>query len=108
MMHAALMTRYDANHANHAALALASQMERNRVEALVMSPEDFMSILQDKARANPAVGEAILKALQGSVFAQYWKREFYPNVNEPVVLPVGQLGADLYTLANALKALARV
>jgi hypothetical protein len=96
------MTLY---HVSNAEVMMAEQMETNRVEALVITPEDFMSILQDKAKASPAAAQAILKALQGSVFAQYWKQEFYPNVNQPAVIPVGQAGADIATLRKAFSAL---
>ncbi len=101
-MHSALMTFY---HANNAEVMMAEQMDANNVEALVMTPEDFLSILQDKAKSSPATAQAILKALQGSVFAQYWKQEFYPNVNQPAVIPVGQLAADVLTLSKAFTAL---
>jgi hypothetical protein len=96
------MTLY---HVNNVEVMMAEQMEVNRVEALVLTPEDFMSILQDKANASPAAAQVILKALQGSVFAQYWKQEFYPNVNQPAVIPVGQAGADIATLSKVFGAL---
>jgi hypothetical protein len=46
-----------------------------------------------------------VESLRGTVFAQYWNQKFYPNVNQPAVLPAGQLSSDAYLLARTLLAL---
>jgi hypothetical protein len=83
---------------------LGAQMQANSAEVLVVTPEQFMCILQDKAK-DPVVDRKIVESLRGTTFAQYWNQTFYPNVNEPAILPAGQLSSDLYLLARTLTAL---
>ncbi len=89
------------------AQSLGEQMDANRVEVLVLTPEQFMSIVQDKTegRYNRKYAEEVRDTLKGTAFADYWKTTFYPNLNAPGTLPAGQLGADAYTLVHTLHAL---
>jgi hypothetical protein len=80
-------------------------MEANRAEALVLTPEQAMSVLQDRCKVQPLRAQDVRQALGNSVFGQYWNQTFYPNVNQPAVLPAGQVAADAYTLSRALHAL---
>jgi hypothetical protein len=87
------------------ATSLAAQMESNRAEVLVMTPEQVMSVLQDRCKGQPVREQDVRKALGNTVFGRYWNHTFYPNVNQPMVLPTGQVGVDLYTLIRAFYAL---
>jgi hypothetical protein len=88
-----------------ASIGVGQQMEANRAEALVLTPEQAMSVLQDRCKVQPLRAQDVRQALGNSVFGQYWNQTFYPNVNQPAVLPAGQVAADAYTLSRALHAL---
>ncbi len=84
---------------------LDKQIDANRVEALVLTPDQLMSVLKDKTAHDQMLEYNVRLTLQNTVFGQYWNKTFYPNVNEPAVLPAGQVAADLYALTNTLRAL---
>jgi hypothetical protein len=84
---------------------LDQQIDANRVEALVLTPDQFMSVLKDKTAHDERLEYDVRMTLQNTVFGQYWNKTFYPNVNEPAVLPLGQVAADLYALTHTLRAL---
>ncbi len=84
---------------------LDKQIDANRVEALVLTPDQFMSVLKDKTAHDQMLEYNVRLTLQNTVFGQYWNKTFYPNVNDPAVLPLGQVAADLYALTHTLRAL---
>ncbi len=84
---------------------LDKQIEANRVEALVLTPDQLMSVLKDKTAHDERLEYNVRLTLQNTVFGRYWNKTFYPNVNEPAVLPLGQVAADLYALTHTLRAL---
>jgi hypothetical protein len=84
---------------------LDKQIDANRVEALVLTPDQFMSVLKDKTAHDERLEYNVRLTLHNTVFGQYWNKNFYPNVNEPAVLPLGQVAADLYALTHTLRAL---
>ncbi len=84
---------------------LGQQMDSNQVEALVLTPEQLMSVLKDKTAHDERLEYDVRMTLQGTAFGQYWNKTFYPNANQPAVLPAGQLAADLYALQRTFQAL---
>ncbi len=84
---------------------LDKQIEANRVEALVLTPDQLMCVLKERTAHDQMLEYNVRLTLQNTVFGQYWNKTFYPNVNQPEILPAGQLAADLYALTNTLRAL---
>jgi hypothetical protein len=85
--------------------SIASEMERNRADVLILTPEEFISILQDRVKGNPLLEAEVRKALAQTSFGQYWNQTFYGNVNQPFVIPVAQAGNDAINLAKTIYAL---
>ncbi|SFD38658.1 hypothetical protein [Paracidovorax konjaci] len=82
--------------------SLAQTMDRNQVDVLVLTQSQYLSILQDKARNNPALEFTIRKILSQSSFGQYWQQSFSPNASEPWVGPVAQGANDAITITRTL------
>jgi hypothetical protein len=93
-------------HASNAQVLVETQMEQHQVEVLAMTPLDWLSVLQDHAKQNPAKAKAIEAAIAQTSLKHYWNTTLSPNIEEyAYVVPSGQLGADLYNLGKTLNAL---
>ncbi len=84
---------------------LQQKMQQNRADILVLSPEQYMTILQDKAAKNPALAETLRKQLAGSSFGKYWQATFNVNANQPAVIPVSQAAVDAMLITKTMQAL---
>lgn len=84
---------------------LAQSMDKNRVDVLVLTLGQYMSILQDRAKNNPALEFSLRKMLATSTFGQYWQKTFSPNAGEPWVGPVAQGANDVATITKTLNAI---
>ena len=84
---------------------LMQSMRDTEITVLVMTPTEFLSVLQDQAKQNPALEPAIRTALATTSLGKYWKTELGPNLNNPWVQPLGEMGADAYKLAQTMSAL---
>jgi hypothetical protein len=80
-------------------------MQQSRADILVLSPEQFMSIVQDKAAKNPALAETLRKQLASSEFGKYWQTTFNVNANQPAVIPVSQAAVDARLITKTVQAL---
>jgi hypothetical protein len=89
--------------ANH--YLLQQTMQQSRADLLVLSPEQYMSILQDKAEKNPVLGETLRKQLAGSEFGNHWKTTLSVNANNPAVIPVSQAATDARLITKTIQAL---
>jgi hypothetical protein len=87
------------------AQTVAQSMEQNQVDVLVLTPNQYMSILQDKAKNNPRLEYTLREILAKSSFGQYWNTTFSPNANQPWVGPVSQFPNDAYMIAKTFHAL---
>lgn len=87
------------------AQSVAQSMEQNRVDVLVLTQGQYMGILQDKARNNPALEFNLRKILASSTFGQYWQHTFSPNASEPWVGPAAQGANDAITITRTLNAI---
>jgi hypothetical protein len=93
-------------HTSNAQMMLEMEMEQNRVEVLAMTPLDWLSVLQDHAKQNPAKAKAIEAAVAQTSLKQYWNTTLSPNIeNYTYVMPSAQLGTDLYNLGRTINAL---
>lgn len=84
------------------AQSVAQSMEQNKVDILVLTPNQYMSILQDKAKNNPHLEYSLRKILGNSAFGQYWTKTFSPNASEPWVGPVAQGANDAAMITKTL------
>lgn len=84
---------------------LAKSMDKNRVDVLVLTLGQYMSILQDRAKNNPVLEHSLRKMLDTSTFGQYWQKTFSPNAGEPWVGPVAQGANDIATITKTLNAI---
>jgi hypothetical protein len=85
--------------------AIAQQMRTNSMQMLVLTPEDFMSIVQEKARS-PATIASVRSAISNTPLAQYWKSTVYPNAsNVSWVQPSAQSVVDVMLIAKVTSAL---
>ncbi|AVS77458.1 hypothetical protein C8234_04770 [Paracidovorax avenae] len=87
------------------AQSVAQSMEQNRVDVLVLTQGQYMGILQDKARNNPALEFNLRKILASSTFGQYWQHTFSPNASEPWVGPAAQGANDAIAITRTLNAI---
>ncbi len=87
------------------AQSVAQSMEQNRVDVLVLTQGQYMGILQDKARNNPALEFSLRKILASSTFGQYWQHTFSPNASEPWVGPAAQGANDAIAITRTLNAI---
>jgi hypothetical protein len=85
--------------------SLEQSMEKNKVDVLVLTPNQYMSILQDKAKNNPHLEFSLRKILGNSSFGQYWTKTFSPNASEPWVGPVSQSANDVIMITKTLNAI---
>ena len=82
--------------------AVDQSMEQNKVDVLVLTPNQYMTILQDKAKNNPRLEASLQKILGNSTFGQYWTKTFSPNAGEPWVGPVAQGANDAVMITKTL------
>ncbi len=75
------------------------------MDVLVLTPNQYMSILQDKAKNNPHLEYTLRKILGNSAFGQYWNKTFSPNAGESWVGPVAQGANDAVMITKTLNAL---
>jgi hypothetical protein len=87
------------------AQTVAQSMEQNKIDVLVLTPNQYMSILQDKAKNNPHLEYTLRKILGNSVFGQYWNQTFSPNASQPAVGPAAQGANDLVMITKTLNAI---
>jgi hypothetical protein len=85
--------------------SIASEMERNRADVLILTPEEFISILQDRVKGNPLLEANVRKELAQTSFGQYWNQTLNTNINQPFVIPVAQATNDAVNLAKTIYAL---
>ena len=89
-----------------AELAARKSMESNQAQVIVLTTEDFISILQDKAKQNPSVDANLRKVLANSELGKYWNSTVYKNVNDEAwLVPTSQAATDAL---DGLRALAVV
>ena len=89
-----------------AELAARQSMESNQTQVIVLTVADFVSILQDKTKNNPALEANVRKTISGTELAKYWKDTVYPNAsNTPWVIPASQTVVDGVLITRTMLAL---
>ncbi|MCZ2136153.1 MAG: hypothetical protein LC098_12120 [Burkholderiales bacterium] len=80
-------------------------MDGNAVEVIALTPAEWLSVLQDHAKKNPAQAARIEAAVALTSLKQYWTKTLSPNLGEPFVVPTGQFAADAYNFGKTMTAL---
>ncbi len=97
-------TFYTMGYAN----SIASDMEANRADVLVLTPEEFLSILQDRVKGNALFEANVRKELAQTSLGKYWNQTLYPNINQPATVPISEAVNDALRFAKAMIALGAV
>ena len=85
--------------------AVAESMRQNQQDVLVLTPEEYLSILQDRAKHNPQVATSLRKILANSSAGHYWNTVISRNVGEPWVGPVAMGANDALMVTKTLNTL---
>ena len=89
-----------------AEMAARQSMESNQVQAIVLTIPDFVSIVQDKVKNNPAMEASVRKVIAGTDLAKFWRDTAYPNAsNTPWLVPASQTVVDAALITRTLGAL---
>lgn len=84
---------------------LARQMEQKQIDAIVLTPQEYAGILNDKARKNPRLAATLHAILAHSALGQYWTQTASPNAGKPWVAPASLMVSDAYLITKTLIAL---
>ncbi|SFD89743.1 hypothetical protein [Paracidovorax konjaci] len=87
------------------AQSIAQSMENNQADILVLTPNQYFSILQDKSRHNPRLENTLRTILANTAFGQYWAQTVSPNTSEPWVGPAAQSANDALAITKTLNAI---
>ncbi|MDA8456538.1 hypothetical protein M4R22_17390 [Acidovorax sp. GBBC 3334] len=87
------------------AQSVAQSMENNQADILVLTPNQYFSILQDKSRHNPRLENTLRAILANTAFGQYWTQTVSPNASEPWVGPTAQSANDALAITKTLNAI---
>ena len=96
-----LATFYQVGHAN----LIAQSMDSNQVDVLVLTPNQYMSILHDRVKQNPRLEGSLRSMLANSQLGKYWAGTFNPNLSEPWVGPVALGANDAIAISKTLQAI---
>jgi hypothetical protein len=83
---------------------LARQMEHNQVDVLVLTPQEYLGILLDKARLDPRLASRLHAIFSDSPLGQYWTQTVSPNAGQPWVAPTALASMDAYLIGKTLQA----
>lgn len=84
---------------------LARSMDQNQVDVLVLTPQEYLCILEDKSKGNPRLEASLRQILADTCFGKYWKTTLFPNINEPWLGPIAQSAVDAMAVTQTFKAL---
>ncbi|MDA8523534.1 hypothetical protein [Acidovorax sp. NCPPB 4044] len=87
------------------AQSVAQSMENNQADILVLTPNQYFSILQDKSRHNPRLENTLRAILANTAFGQYWTQTVSPNTSELWVGPTAQSANDALAITKTLNAI---
>jgi hypothetical protein len=81
---------------------IGAMMEKNEQDAIVMTREEFVRFVEDKAGNNQNQLAALKSAIDQSSFKEYWNKTLAPNIGNAGVVPVSQLTSDAYVIGKTL------
>jgi hypothetical protein len=84
---------------------MANAMNSRQADVLVLTPQEYVGILQDKVRRDPRLAERLHGILAQSALGRYWRQTVSPGAEKPVTLPAALAATDSYLIAKTLIAL---
>jgi hypothetical protein len=77
-------------------------MQDNEQEAIIMTREEFVRFVEEKAGNDQNQLNALKSAIDQSSFKEYWNKSLAPNIGNPAVVPASQLTSDAYAIGKIL------
>ncbi len=99
------ITRPYINYSKAFSRHMASAMDSRRLDVLVLTPQDYVGILQDRSRHDPVLAADLRAILAQGSLGKYWTDVVSPNTSRPWTVPAGLAANDIYLIAKTLAAL---
>ena len=80
-------------------------MDSQQVDVVVLTPQEFVGVLQDRSRNDPRLEASLRAILAQSALGQYWTQTASPNAGKPWTIPASMLANDAYLFTRTLIAL---
>ena len=84
---------------------MACAMDSRQVDALVLTPLEYVGILQDKARHDPPLAARLHAILARSTLGLLWTQTASPNAGKSWTIPAALAATDGYLITRTLLAL---
>lgn len=80
-------------------------MDSQQVDVVVLTPQEFLGVLQDRSRNDPRLEASLRAILAQSALGRYWTQTASPNAGKPWTIPASMLANDAYLFTRTLIAL---
>jgi len=80
-------------------------MDSQQVDVVVLTPQEFVGVLQDRSRNDPRLTASLRAILAQSALGRYWTQTASPNAGKPWTIPASMLANDAYLFTRTLIAL---
>ncbi|MDH0777051.1 hypothetical protein N5C96_26905 [Delftia tsuruhatensis] len=80
-------------------------MDSQQVDVVVLTPREFLGVLQDRSRNDPRLAASLRAILAQSALGRYWTQTASPNAGKPWTIPASMLANDAYLFTRTLIAL---
>ncbi|WP_202760317.1 hypothetical protein [Delftia acidovorans] len=80
-------------------------MDSQQVDVVVLTPQEFIGVLQDRSRNAPRLAASLRAILTQSALGKYWTQTASPNAGKPWTIPASMLANDAYLFTRTLIAL---
>lgn len=80
-------------------------MDSQQVDVVVLTPQEFLGVLQDRSRNDPRLAASLRAILAQSALSRYWTQTASPNAGKPWTIPASMLANDAYLFTRTLIAL---
>ncbi|WP_313282197.1 hypothetical protein [Delftia tsuruhatensis] len=80
-------------------------MDSQQVDVVVLTPQEFIGVLQDRSRNDPRLEANLRAILAQSALGRYWTQTASPNAGKPWTIPASMLANDAYLFTRTLIAL---
>ena len=80
-------------------------MDSQQVDVVVLTPQEFLGVLQDRSRNDPRLEASLRAILAQSALGKYWTQTASPNAGKTWTIPASMLANDAYLFTRTLIAL---
>lgn len=80
-------------------------MDSQQVDVVVLTPQEFVGVLQDRSRNDPRLAASLRAILSQSALGRYWTQTASPNAGKSWTIPASMLANDAYLFTRTLIAL---